>query len=43
MDDVDKDYWSNLIREALAEEPAPVNDPNADAAALDHIAAALHG
>ena len=42
MEAVDKDYWSNLIREALAEEPPPVNDPGADAAALDRIAAG-HG
>ena len=38
MEAADKDYWSNLIREALA-EPAPANDPAADAAALDRIAA----
>lgn len=41
MDAADKDYWSNLIREALAEEPARGSDPGADAVELDRIAA-LH-
>ena len=42
MDEEVKDYWRGIIRDALAEEPAPVNDPGADAAELDRIAAG-HG
>ena len=43
-DEIDKMYWQALIWWAIAEEPPVEPDPGADAAALDHIAAAaLHG
>ena len=42
MDENDKAYWQGLITWALAEEPPPEYDPQADAAELDRIAAG-HG